>query len=207
MKRRIFFYNAVVVMVALTALLIVSGAVIGSVNDHYMERPPVVDDNAPKVQNLLTQWVEDPSSWEDLNQQLKDLGYSLYVSLSGTEVYSSMAPIQTDLLRQLPPINSWPAGEPTTLWMGGALVIGMRSGPYTILTMGEPNMPKVFGRQRLQTEAVLLSVLIIGASAIVVIVLLSMVSTHFQLKHILRPVNALTDATQRIEAADYSQPV
>lgn len=207
MKRRIFFYNAVVVMVALTALLIVSGAVIGSVNDHYMERPPVVDDNAPKVQNLLTQWVEDPSSWEDLNQQLKDLGYSLYVSLSGTEVYSSMAPIQTDLLRQLPPINSWPAGEPTTLWMGGALVIGMRSGPYTILTMGEPNMPKVFGRQRLQTEAVLLSVLIIGASAIVVIVLLSMVSTHFQLKHILRPVNALTDAAQRIEAGDYSQPV
>ena len=157
MKRRIFLYNAVVVMVALTALLIVSSVVIRSVNDHYMERPPVVDDNAPKVQNLLTQWVEDPSSWEDLSQQLKDLGYSLYVSLSGTEVYSSMAPIQTDLLRQLPPINSWPAGEPTTLWMGGALVIGMRSGPYTILAMSEPNMPKVFGRQRLQTEAVLLS--------------------------------------------------
>ena len=207
MKRRIFFYNAVVVMIALTALLIVSSAVIRSVNDHYMERPPVVDDNAPKVQRIMTQWVEDPSSWEDRNHQLKDLGYSLYVSLQDTEVYSSMAPIQTDLLRQLPPTNSWPTGEPTTLWMGGALVIGMCSGPYTILAMGEPNMPKVFGRQRLQTEAVLLSVLIIGATAIVVIVLLSMLSTHFQLKHILRPVNALTDAARRIEAGDYSHPV
>ena len=91
--------------------------------------------------------------------------------------------------------------------MGGVLVIGMRSGPYTILAMNEPNMPKVFGRQRVQTEAVLLSVLIIGATAIVVIVLLSMLSTHFQLKHILRPVNALTDAARRIESGDYSHPV
>lgn len=103
MKRRVFLYNAVVVMIALTALLIVSGAVIRNVNDHYMERPPVVDDNAPKVQKTMTQWLENPSSWEDLNQRLKDLGYALYVSLSGAEVYSSMAPIQTDLLRQFPP--------------------------------------------------------------------------------------------------------
>ena len=91
--------------------------------------------------------------------------------------------------------------------MGGVLVIGMRSGPYTILAMNEPNMPKVFGRQRVQTEAVLPSVLIIGATAIVVILLLSMLSTHFQLKHILRPVNALTDAARRIESGDYSHPV
>ena len=48
---------------------------------------------------------------------------------------------------------------------------------------------------------------IIGATAIVAIVLLSMLSTHFQLKHILRPVNALTDAARRIEAGDYSQGV
>ena len=207
LKRRIFLYNAVVVMIALTALLIVSGVVIRSVNDHYMERPPVVDHNAPKVQEEMTQWVEAPNSWDELDRRLKDLGYALSVSLGGAEIYSSMTPIQTDLLHQLPPSTSWPAGEPAILWMGGTLVIGMRSGPYTILAMGEPNMPKVFGRQRVQTEAVLLSVLLIGATTIVVIVLLSMVSTHFQLKHILRPVNALAEAARRIEAGDYSQQV
>ena len=206
-KRRIFLYNAVVVIVALTALLIVSGVVIRNVNDHYLQRPPLVDDNVPKAQQTMTEWIAAPSSWEALSGQLQDLGYSLYVSLRGAEVYSSMAPIQIDLLHQLPPSISWPAGEPAPLWMGGVLVIGMRSGPYTILAMNEPNMPKVFGRQRVQTEAVLLSVLIIGATAIVVIVLLSMLSTHFQLKHILRPVNALTDAARRIESGDYSHPV
>ena len=46
-KRRIFLYNAVVVIVALTALLIVSGVVIRNVNDHYLQRPPLVDDNVP----------------------------------------------------------------------------------------------------------------------------------------------------------------
>ena len=207
MKRRIFLYNAVVVILALTALLVVSGVVIRSVDDHYRERPSPVDDNTPEVQRALVLWVRDPSSWEALSGQLGDLGYGLYVSLGGAEIYSSMAPIQLDLLHQLPSSINWPDGEPATLWMGGAMVIGMRSGPYTILVMGEPNMPKFFGRQRVQTEAVFLSVLIIGATAIVVIVLLSMLSTHFQLKHILRPVNALTDAARRIESGDYSHPV
>lgn len=206
-KRRIFLYNAVVVITALTALLIVSGVVIRNVNDHYLQRPPLVDDNVPKAQQTMMEWSMAPSSWDALSGQLQGLGYSLYVSLRGEEVYSSMAPIQIDLLHQLPSSISWPAGEPAALWMGGVLVIGMRSGPYTILAMNEPNMPKVFGRQRVQTEAVLLSVLIIGATAIVVIVLLSMLSTHFQLKHILRPVNALTEAARRIELGDYSQPV
>ena len=207
MKRRIFLYNAVVVTIALIGLLLVSGLVIRRVSDYYMQRPPVVDGSAEQVQALLTDWIGSPTSWKDLDRQLRELDYALHVSLNGGEIYSSLSPIQSDLLRQLPPGNLWPIGEPAAVWMGSALVVGVRSGPYDILTMSEPDIPQFFGRQRLQTEAILLSVLIIGATAIVVIVLLSMLSTHFQLKHILRPVNALTDAARRIEAGDYSQSV
>ena len=207
MKRRIFLYNAVVVTIALIGLLLVSSLVIRRVSDYYMQRPPVVDGSAEQVQTVLEDWTADPTSWKDLDRQLRELDYALHVSLNGGEIYSSLSPIQTDLLRQLPPVNAWPTGEPATVWMGGALVVGIRSGPYDILAVGEPNVPKFFGRQRPQTEAVLLSVLIIGATAIVAIVLLSMLSTHFQLKHILRPVNALADAARRIEAGDYSQSV
>ena len=207
MKRRIFLYNAVVVTIALIGLLLVSGLVIRRVSDYYMQRPPVADGSAEQVQALLTDWIGSPTSWKDLDRQLRELDYALHVSLNGGEIYSSLSPIQSDLLRQLPPGNLWPTGEPAAVWMGSALVVGIRSGPYDILTMSEPDVPKFFGRQRLQTEAILLSVLIIGATAIVAIVLLSMLSTHFQLKHILRPVNALTDAARRIEAGDYSQGV
>ena len=207
MKRRIFLYNAVVVAIALIGLLLVSGLVIRRVSDYYMQRPPVVDGSAEQAQTVLEDWTADPTSWKDLDRQLRELDYALHVSLNGGEIYSSLSPIQSDLLRQLPPGSVWPTGEPAVVWMGAALVVGVRSGPYDILTMSEPDVPKFFGRQRLQTEAVLLSVLIIGATAIVVIVLLSMLSTHFQLKHILRPVNALADAARRIEAGDYSQSV
>ena len=207
MKRRIFLYNAVVVAIALVGLLAVSGLVIRRVNSYYIPRPPAADDSVDQVQTILEEWTADPTSWQALDRQLRRLDYALHVTLKGTEVYSSMSPIQLDLLRQLPPDSPWPAGEPAAVWMGAALVVGVRSGPYDILTMSEPDVPQFFGRQRLQTEAVLLSVLLIGATAIVAIVLLSMVSTHFQLKHILRPVNALADAARRIEAGDYSQSV
>lgn len=116
-KRRIFLYNAVVVIVALTALLIVSGVVIRNVNDHYLQRPPLVDDNVPKAQQTMTEWIAAPSSWEALSGQLQDLGYSLYVSLRGAEVYSSMAPIQIDLLHQLPPPSAGlPVSQPRCGW-------------------------------------------------------------------------------------------
>ena len=207
MKRRIFLYNAVVVAIALVGLLAVSGLVIRRVNSYYIPRPPAADDSVDQVRTILEEWTAAPTSWQALDRQLRELDYALHVSLNGGEIYSSLSPIQSDLLRQLPPDSPWPTGEPAAVWMGAALVVGVRSGPYDILTMSEPDVPKFFGRQRLQTEAVLLSVLIIGATAIVVIVLLSMVSTHFQLKHILRPVNALADAARRIEAGDYSQSV
>lgn len=207
MKRRIFLYNAVVVLLALIVLLAVSGLVIRRVSSSYRDAPPPADGSLPEVQSLLEDWQQERTGWHDLDEQLRNLGYALYVCIGSSEVYSSMSHIQWEMVHQLPLDEHWPTEEPTALWMGSASVVGMRAGPYAIFAMGEPSVPKVFGRQRLQTEALLLSVLIIGATTIVVIVLLSMLSTHFQVKHILRPVNALTAAARRIEAGDYSQGV
>lgn len=207
MKRRIFLYNAVVVLLALIVLLAVSGLVIRRVSSSYRDAPPPADGSLPEVQSLLEDWQQERTGWHDLDGQLRNLGYALYVCIGSSEVYSSMSHIQWEMVHQLPLDEHWPTEEPTALWMGSASVVGMRAGPYAIFAMGEPSVPKVFGRQRLQTEALLLSVLIIGATTIVVIVLLSMLSTHFQVKHILRPVNALTAAARRIEAGDYSQGV
>ena len=85
--------------------------------------------------------------------------------------------------------------------------MGIQSGGYTLVAMSRPDLPEFFGRQRPQTEASLLSLLIIGVAAILLIVSLSLISTHFQVKHIMRPVNALADAARRVEAGDYTRPV
>ena len=207
MKRRIFITNTIVVVLALVALLLISSEVIRRVSDHYTSQaPPEEDPGAAQAAELLESW-EDSGGWQELNLQLEALGYQLYAVRDGAEVFSSLSPLQSDLLRHGGIPASWPEGEAAELWNGAALLVGIQSGGYTLVAMSRPDLPEFFGRQRPQTEASLLSLLIIGAAAILLIVSLSLISTHFQVKHIMRPVNALADAARRVEAGDYTRPV
>ena len=207
MKRRIFITNTIVVVLALVALLLISSEVIRRVSDHYTSQaPPEEDPGAAQAAELLESW-EDSGGWQELNLQLEALGYQLYAVRDGAEVFSSLSPLQSDLLRHGGIPASWPEGEAAELWNGAALLVGIQSGGYTLVAMSRPDLPEFFGRQRPQAEASLLSLLIIGAAAILLIVSLSLISTHFQVKHIMRPVNALADAARRVEAGDYTRPV
>ena len=207
MKRRIFITNTIVVVLALVALLLISSEVIRRVSDHYTSQaPPEEDPGAAQAAELLESW-EDSGGWQELNLQLEALGYHLYAARDGEEVFSSLSPLQSDLLRHGGIPASWPEGEAAEIWNGAALLVGIQSGGYTLVAMSRPDLPEFFGQQRPQAEASLLSLLIIGAAAILLIVSLSLISTHFQVKHIMRPVNALADAARRVEAGDYTRPV
>ena len=207
MKRRIFLYNTIVVIVSLVALLAVSGVVIRRVSMAYAGRPVSEEEGkAPQVQQLLEEWDPRAGNWNQLNEQLGELGYRLYVLRGGQEIYSSLDRMQMSMLRE----NAgtvWNEEGTVCIWGGGALVVGVEREGYTVVAMTLPDMPEVFGKPRMQTEAVMISLLLIGTAAILVIACLSMVSTHFQVKYVLRPVNALTQAARRIEQGDFSQPV
>ena len=206
MKRRIFLYNTVVVVLALAALLLISSEVVRRVGGGYAGQPPPEDPpNVAVVRELLENW-DSGGGWTELARRLEGLGYQLQVNRDGAEVFSTLSAVQREML---PRGNAaaWPEGEAADIWNGKALLVGIQLGDYTVIAMGRPEIPEVFGRQRPQAEASLLSLLIIGAAAIVLIVFLSLVSTHFQVRHIMRPVNALADAARRVEAGDYTQPV
>ena len=206
MKRRIFLYNTVVVVLALAALLLISSEVVRRVGGGYAGQPPPEDPpNVAVVRELLENW-DSGDGWTELARRLEGLGYQLQVNRDGAEVFSTLSAVQREML---PRGNAaaWPEGEAADIWNGKALLVGTQLGDYTVIAMGRPEIPEVFGRQRPQAEASLLSLLIIGAAAIVLIVSLSLVSTHFQVRHIMRPVNALADAARRVEAGDYTQPV
>ena len=206
MKRRIFLYNTVVVVLALAALLLISSEVVRRVGGGYAGQPPPEDPpNVAVVRELLENW-DSGDGWTELARRLEGLGYQLQVNRDGAEVFSTLSAVQREML---PRGNAaaWPEGEAADIWNGKALLVGTQLGDYTVIAMGRPEIPEVFGRQRPQAEASLLSLLIIGAAAIVLIVFLSLVSTHFQVRHIMRPVNALADAARRVEAGDYTQPV
>lgn len=67
--------------------------------------------------------------------------------------------------------------------------------------------PEFFGQPRPQMEAMMLSLLLSGGTAIVVILLLNTLFTRYQVKKLLQPVDALTRAAGRVEAGDFTQAI
>lgn len=206
MKRRIFVYHTLTVLAALVTLLVVSGGVMGWVTHRYQEwSRSAIDDRAEQVQTLLSD--SSGTDWGRLDAQLRELGYHLRVCQNGRELYSSLDPFQENAYQRFSADAVWPPNGTHTIQNDGILMIGTQNGPYTIVAMSRPHIPEVFGRQRPQSEAVMLALITSGLTAIVLIVLLSLLFTNHQVKQLMRPVNALADAAQRVERGDLSRPV
>ena len=82
MRRRIFLYNTVAVLLALAALLLISSEVVRRVGAHYAgQAQPEDPPNTAAARELLETW---DGAWTELGQRLEGLGYQIQVSLGGT---------------------------------------------------------------------------------------------------------------------------
>ena len=91
MKRRIFLYNTVSVLVSLVALLAVNGLVMRWITGRYLAQSQVgMDERSAQVQAILTQWEPASDTWQELAEQLQTLEYGLHVAVRGHEIYSSL---------------------------------------------------------------------------------------------------------------------
>ena len=70
-----------------------------------------------------------------------------------------------------------------------------------------PPRPEFFGRPRPQMEAMMISLLLSGGTAIIVILLLNTLFTRYQVKKLLKPIDALTRAAGRVETGDFTRTV
>ena len=207
-KQRLFFYNTLSVVAALIAMLVVNWGAIHWISDFYRQQEAAAaDDRSAMVQGLLNSWTEPDRDWSDLDQQLREMNYRLLVERGRQLVYSSLNQFQDAVYRRISDTASWPEDGTLTIQNEGALMIGRRSGAYTIVAMPLPQMPEMFGRQRMRSEATMISLLVSGVTAIGIIVLLSLLFSRQQIKQIMRPINALTDAAKRVEEGDLSTPV
>jgi signal transduction histidine kinase len=102
---------------------------------------------------------------------------------------------------------SWPESGALSVQNEGGVMIGRQLGDTTLVAISQHKMPEMFGRQRVRTEALMISVLVSGISAIAIISILSLLFSRWQIKRIMRPINALTDAAKRVESGDLSTPV
>ena len=87
MKRRIFLYNTVSVLVSLVALLAVNVLVMMWITGRYLAQSQVgMDERSAQVQAILTQWEPASDTWQELAEQLQTLEYGLHVAVRGHEI-------------------------------------------------------------------------------------------------------------------------
>ena len=80
-------------------------------------------------------------------------------------------------------------------------------GELELVGIAVPSHPAPLGRPRPRMEAMSLSLFLSGGAAIVVVLLLNTLFTRCQLKKLLQPVNALTQAAGRVEEGDFTQAI
>lgn len=207
-KQRLFFYNTISVLAALITMLMVSGFSMRTVTSIYHKWSHAqIDARAVYVQELLAGWDVSSQNWDELDQLLQEFNYRLSVTVWGHPIHSSLDPTQIRLLTQSMRPDSWIQDRSITVQHDGVLMVGIQRGPYTIVSMPRRTMPVILGSERLPAEAATLLLLISGGVAIAVIFLLNLLFTNHQVKKLLAPVDALTQAALRVEQGDLSQSV
>ena len=208
MKRQIFLFHMGTLILALLFLLAVNGLVLHVVFSVYQKQAvPAADSRSDQVQGTLDGWPESSRNWKELDRQLKTFGYQLMVEEDQKVLYSSLDGFQRDLYDHIAPEASWPETGTLSVQDQGIFIIGRQCGDAVLVAMMEPRIPEMFGRPRPQNEALFLSYLIGGFCSIVLIGGFSFLFTRYQVRQMLRPVNALCQAAQRVERGDLSTPV
>lgn len=208
MRRQIFFFHMVTLILALLTLLTVSGGVLHLVFRAYQDQAvPAADSRSDQVQSTLASWPEEARDWWELDQSLAKLDYRLAVEQNHQVVYSSLNRFQEDLYNRIFANASWPESGTLSLQDQGIFIVGRRCGDAVLVAMMEPQTPEMFGQQRPQNEAALISFSVIGLAAIAIIGVLSFLFTQYQVRRILKPVNAIIQAAGRVERGDLSTPL
>ncbi len=183
-KTRILLYNSLMVPLSLLALLIIGSFVIG-----LWGRDPA-DESARAAMTLLN-GLETRAMADDATHELTSMGYTLYIfSPAGDDQGEGSALLNLSKT------------EARALTISGRSYIVRSLPPYLLVAAGREGA----GTQQ-TTRQLLIRFLIVGFISIAVIVALSYLFTSILLRHIYRPLRALSGGAQRVEDGDLSRPI
>lgn len=208
MRKRIFFFHTLTLIAAMVTLLAVNWGVVHWIFNYYQKQAtPAANGRSEQVLSILEALDSEFEDWSNLDRLLRKSDYNLIVTQNGEEIFSSLNHIQQDFYDKVVEDAFWPESGALTVQSEGVVMVGRQSGSSLVVAIPRPDTPPVLGRQRPQREAALVSILASGATAIGIIVLLSLLFTRYQIKRIMRPVNALAEAAKRVEQGNLSAPV
>ena len=90
MKRQIFFFHMITLLLSLVILLGVGGGTLHLVLRFYQKQAvPAADSRSEQVQAVLADWPEDSADWRELDRMLEEQNYQLVVERDRHILYSS----------------------------------------------------------------------------------------------------------------------
>ena len=129
MRRRIFLFYTLSLVLSLVVLLGVSSLVVQGVSRFYQERAvPAADERSAQAQEILGQWSESDRDWRTLDRELDRQGYQLLVEFNGRPLYSFLDQFQEEVYRRLSGRAAWPEEGTLVLQGQGMVMVGRRCG-------------------------------------------------------------------------------
>lgn len=200
LKTRIVKTGTLMVFLALIILLIAGGSLVYSFSTRSHSLKFVeLDTNAELVEEL----IRTADSDQLLVQELLQYGYNLHITSKGETVFSNLEEYQQRVLEAADNAG-WADQDARYLLIDGVTLVGvhMEDTVYAALHDASPSRTNYT-----MTESFLISYLCLGLLTILIIVLSNYRLSSRLIHRLLMPMDALTDAANRISAGDLSSPV
>lgn len=198
-KNKILLTSFLTMLFALIALLLIGGFVIRFFASQFVnDGIPELNQNMFVVEDLINSTDVTNKDWTKLAGELSDEGYSLYVSHGGDVTYSNFEHHPKNMIAFLENVNWTESGRSFSI--GQATIVGKKSKSFTVVALNS-------GYQQSQLEYVLKAFIVIGLLTIAIILTVSQFFTIWIGRRIMRPINALTDAANRIVQGNLSEPI
>lgn len=199
-RNKILLTSFLTMLFSLIALLLIGGLVIRFFAGQFgNDVIPQLNQNVFIAEDLINNTDVANKDWEKLARELSNEGYSLYVSHGGAVAYSNFeGRYPKNMITFLENVNWTESGRSVSI--GEATIVGKKSKGFIVVALNS-------GNQQSQLELVLKAFIVIGLLTIAIILIVSQLFTIWIGRRIMRPINALTDAANRIVQGNLSEPI
>ncbi len=210
-KRRIFISNNCMVLVTLSLFLFVNLLVIRLFemsSEGNMINSSELADNSDQIKNILTNWepFDDEDSIRSVSEQLEMYGYKLCVEEDGKTIYSNTDYSVEDITDEIGQYIK--SDSKVHIYVQNYMTfITKRDSNKQINVYALTGEFRDFWNQKNNFTIMLILILIDGIICIGALLLISQIFTKRLIKHIIIPLDVLSDGVKRMKEENFSEKV
>jgi len=212
-KKLISKSNTLILLLSLIALLLIGSLVLRLFEDTYIQTiipNEKLQESAYEIQKVLNEYqlIDNQFTKDDINRlenEVSNFGYRLYVSKEEETLFTSLLPEQQETAMKLSSSLLNLNKSMVYIWDENTLIgklIDDTQNQFRVIAMHSNDELEFSNLNRITFENLILSFLIVGVGAILVIVLISRIFTHKLVHKIMLPMNKLIEGAKRIESGN-----